>query len=112
MECSCSIGFRCALPIATDAERRGLPGKSLRCHEGMRSSASCAEQGSGCIIHLNIALSMVVSLYFGVEKAMFQMGKMYILRSPGEHTANNRSTRTMIRVRPSYRMYILLFASP
>ena len=25
------------------------------------------------IIHLNIALKMVVSLYFGVEKAVFQM---------------------------------------
>ena len=33
------------------------------------------------IIHLNIALSMVVSLDFG-GKNMFQKGKMYLLRSP------------------------------
>ena len=27
---------------------------------------------------------MVVSLYVGVEKAMFQRGKMYLVRSPAE----------------------------
>ena len=36
------------------------------------------------IIHLNIALYMVVSLYFGGKSNMFQMGKMYLLRSPAK----------------------------
>ena len=40
------------------------------------------KQGSGCIIHLSIALYMVVSLHFGGKSNMFQMGKMYLLRSP------------------------------
>ena len=44
------------------------------------------EQGSLHEKHLNIALYMVVSLYLGVEKAMFQTGKMYLLRSPVENT--------------------------
>ena len=39
-------------------------------------------QGSGCIIHLNIATCKWWCPFILVEKAMFQMGKMYLLRSP------------------------------
>ena len=35
------------------------------------------------IIHLNIALYMVVSLYFGGEKVMFQMGNVLSFKEPG-----------------------------
>ena len=61
---------------------KGSSAGSTKCVEARQScfsQASCNRDPY--IIHLNIALSMVVS-FFLVEKAMFQMGKMHLLRSP------------------------------
>ena len=50
-------------------------------------SLCCRFNRDPYIIHPNIALSMVVSFYVG-EKAMFQMGKMCLLRSPVQVNLN------------------------
>ena len=75
------------------------------------------------IIRLNIALQMVISLYFGVEKATFQMGKVYLLRSPHGssiqswglplvHIKKTKKKHTRARKRPFFCVWISMRQTP
>ena len=80
-----------------DGRRRGAQrqkrdeaeAREERAANGRRMARKRTEQGSGCIIHLNIA---TCKWWFPLF-AMFQMGNMYLLRSPVERWSERAKER-------------------